>query len=133
METNLQGYRTYFQSPFYSMVSSHGQNPSSMRNRPYGSDPCCTVPTYLPHHAVGNRPYDIPCVYHSGTYVDPQFPLAVFQGKNISLGLVFALYFHPKIPNFFFSAMFTSRCGRHSSFPRTSLSKIATKIFLSLL
>lgn len=88
MESNLQGHphRTYFQSPFYAMVSPRVQNISSASSLPYAAaDSCCTVPSYLPYHSFGSRPYDVPCVYHPASYVDPQLQLAAFQGKNYFL------------------------------------------------
>lgn len=81
MESNLQGHHTYFQSPLYAMVSSRGQTISSPSGLPF-SDGCCTVPSYIPYHSYTGRPYEVPCVYHPTTYVDPQLQLAAFQGKT---------------------------------------------------
>ena len=82
MESNLQGHRAYFQSPYYAMMSARGQAISGGPSLPY-ADSCCSVPSYLPYHSYTGRPYEVPCVYHPTTYVDPQLQLAAFQGKYI--------------------------------------------------
>lgn len=83
MENNLQGTRTFFQSPFYAMVSPRVQNISSASSLPYAAaDSCCSVPSYLPYHSFASRPYDVPCIYHPASYVDPQLQLAAFQGQR---------------------------------------------------
>lgn len=81
MEGNLQGHHTYFQSPLYAMVSSRGQTISSSSGLPF-PEACCTVPSYIPYHSYTGRPYEVPCVYHPTSYVDPQLQLATFQGKT---------------------------------------------------
>lgn len=81
MESNLQGHHTYFQSPLYAMVSSRGQTISSSSGLP-SPEACCTVPSYIPYHSYTGRPYEVPCVYHPNSYVDPQLQLAAFQGQR---------------------------------------------------
>lgn len=81
METNFQGHHTYFQSPLYAMVSPRGQSISSNSGLPF-PDSCCSVPSYLPYHSFTGRPYEVPCVYHTTSYVDPQIQLAAFQGQR---------------------------------------------------
>ncbi|KAL9956387.1 hypothetical protein ACROYT_G037854 [Oculina patagonica] len=73
-----------YQSPFYAMVSPRGQNISSASSLPYAADACCSVPSYLQpyHHSFASRPYEVPCVYHPSSYVDPQLQLAAFQGQR---------------------------------------------------
>lgn len=63
-------------------MSARGQAISSANSLPY-ADSCCNVPNYLPYHSYTGRPYEVPCVYHPSTYVDPQIQLAAFQGKSI--------------------------------------------------
>ncbi|PFX30650.1 Homeobox protein unc-4 [Stylophora pistillata] len=65
------------------MVSPRVQNISSASSLPYAAaDSCCSVPSYLPYHSFANRPYDVPCVYHPASFVDPQLQLAAFQGQR---------------------------------------------------
>lgn len=78
--------KSFYQSPFYAMVSPRGQNLSNAANLPYATaDTCCSVPSYLSaayHHSFAGRPYEVPCVYHPTSYVDPQLQLAAFQGQR---------------------------------------------------
>lgn len=92
MESNLQGHRTYFQSPFYAMMSAHGQTISNANSLPY-VDSCCSVPGYLPYHSYTSRPYEVPCVYHPSSCADPQLQLAAFQGKNIKTASIAKWFF----------------------------------------
>lgn len=84
MENNIQGHPQFYQSPLYTMVTSHGPNLPSPSALPPGYDTCCIPTTFLPYHssALGPRPYDLPCVYHPSSYLDPQRnSFASFQGK----------------------------------------------------